>query len=383
VRSTPGVALERPRPTVAVVDLDAIASNDRLLRERAGGREVWAVVKADAYGHGAVPVALRLEREGARRFAVALIEEAIALRRGGVRGEILVLSTGDARQAPLYRAYGVTASLHDLALARSWARATDSFAPPLPVHLKIDSGMGRLGVRAEAIAPLASLLREAKGLRVTGVFTQLASGEDEARDPTRSQVEALRSAVAGLGAAGIMAGVVHAANSGGLLAHPETFFDAVRPGLALYGVSPSERLALPGLSPAMSLETRVLAVKEVPAGTPLGYGGAFVTRRASRIAVLPIGYDDGYRRSFSGKVSALLSGGRAPVVGVVSMDLTLVDATESGAAPGDRAVLLGRLGGDAVTAWDLARGDGTVPYEILCGISSRVPRLYRTPDATD
>ena len=133
----------------------------------------------------------------------------------------------------------------------------------------------------------------------------------------------------------------------------------------------------------MTIETRVLAVKRVPAGTPLGYGGTYVTTRASDVASLPIGYHDGLRRSFTGRVSILLEGGRAPIVGAVSMDLTLVDATESGAAPGDRAVLLGRLGGDAVTAWDLARADGTVPYEILCGISSRVPRLYQTPDAAD
>jgi alanine racemase len=170
---------------------------------------------------------------------------------------------------------------------------------------------------------------------------------------------------------------VHAANSGALLAHPESRFDAVRPGLALYGVLPSEDLADPGLVPVLSLETRVLAVKDVPARTPLGYGGRFVTVRTSRIATLPIGYHDGFRRSFSGSASALIREGAAPVVGMVSMDLTLVDATESGAEPGDRVVLLGRMGSRAVTAWDLARAAGTSPWEILCGISRRVPRVYR------
>lgn len=333
-------------------------------------------MKADAYGHGAVPVALRLEREGVLTFAVATAEEGIALRRGGIRGQVLIVGAADPADAALHRSYGLVPAIYDLAQARLFAEASACFHAPLPVHVKLDSGMGRLGVRPEGVAELVEILRRARGLAVAGAFTQLASGEDESAEPTRSQVETLRAGLARLSQGGIVPATVHVANSGGLLAHPEALFDAVRPGLSLYGILPSESLRDPGLSPAMELETRVLAVKAVPAGTPLGYGGAFTTSRASRIAALPIGYHDGFRRSFSGCVAALLRGKRAPVVGVVSMDLTLIDATESGAEPGERVVLMGRAGAESVTAWDLARAAGTIPYEILCGIGARVPRVY-------
>ena len=366
----------RSRPTQAVVDLDAIASNFHLLQSRAGGRAVYAVVKADAYGHGAAAVARRLRREGADRFAVATVEEAVALRREGARGELLVLGGARGADAVVARGYGLTVAVHDLEQARALAAATASFPSALPVHLKLDTGMGRLGVRREELAKLALVVRGSAGLAVTGAFTQLASGEDAGLEPTAGQIDALREGLAALREAGVGPGTVHVANSGAMLVHPDALFDAVRPGLGLYGVLPSEEIPNPGLLPAMSLETQVLVAKDVPSGTPLGYGGRFKTSRASRIAVLPIGYHDGFRRAFSGRVAVLLRGKRAPVVGVVSMDLTLVDATEAGAAPGDRVVLMGRVGADAVTAWDLARAAGTIPWEILCGIGPRVPRVY-------
>ncbi|HEY7114656.1 MAG TPA: alanine racemase [Thermoanaerobaculia bacterium] len=366
----------RLRSTRAVVDLDAVASNARLLRRKAGDRPLCAVVKADAYGHGAVPVARRLEREGVERFAVASLEEGIGLRRGGVTGAVVVLGGAWATEAALCEAYGLTPAIHDVAQARGLAEATASFGRPLPVEVELDTGMGRLGVRPELVRELAGILQKSRGLMISGVYTQLASGEDPAPEPTHGQLASLSAGLEVLRRAGIRPGSVHAANSGGILAHPEASADAVRPGVSLYGILPSESLPDPGLVPAMEIDTRVLAVREVPAGTPLGYGGAFTTRRPSRIATLPIGYHDGLRRSFSGKIAVLLGGGRAPVVGVVSMDLTLIDATDSGAAPGDRAVLLGRVGSEAVTAWDLARAAGTIPYEILCGVGSRVPREY-------
>ena len=364
------------RPTLARVDTEAIAANYRVLQARAGGRPVYAVVKANAYGHGAVPVARRLAEAGAERFAVAILEEAIALRRGGIAGEVLVTGAADPADAAVYRGYGISAAVHDLGQARAFARATAAFASPLRVHLKLDSGMGRLGIRSDALAELSAILHKAPGLSVEAAFSQLASGEDVAPEPTRGQVQTLLAQLDALSGAGIGPLPVHVANSGAVLAHPEALFDAVRPGLALYGILPSETLADPGLTPAMQWETRVLAVKTVPAGTPLGYGGAFVTSRASRIASLPIGYDDGFRRCWSGRVAVLLRGQRAPVVGVVSMDLTLVDATEAGAEPGDRVVLMGRFARESVSAWELARAADTIPYEILCGIGTRVPRIY-------
>ena len=359
------------------MDLGAIARNYGLLKKRVGGAvAVFPVVKADAYGHGAIPVARRLTAEGARTLAVAIAEEGIALRRAGVAGEILLLNFSDPAETPLLRAYGLTPALYDLEHAAAFARAAATLPSPLPVHAKFDTGMGRLGLAPEDTGALAGLFRGSR-LKLAGVFAQLSSAEDPASPATAAQVRGLAGVVSALRGMGLDPGLVHLANSAGVLARPDSHFDAVRPGIALYGIPPSPTMEREGLEPALTLETRVMSVRRVPSGTSLGYGGVFVTRRPSTIAVLPIGYDDGLRRSFSGRISVLVEGKEAPIVAAVSMDLTLVDATDCGAARGDRVVCLGAEGRRRVTAWDLARAAGTVPYEILCGISARVPRRYR------
>ncbi len=348
-----------------------------MLRDRAGpGTAVFPVVKADAYGHGAVPVARRLADAGAERFAVAIAEEGVALRRAGLRGEILLLNFCEPADAAIHHAYGLTPTIYSFEQARGFAEAAKALPAPLPVHLKIDTGMWRLGFRPPELAEIADLLKHSAGLALRGTFTHLSSAEEPDSPATNSQIEVMQSCLDSLRAAGVDPGLVHLSNSAGLLAHPAARFDAVRPGLALYGIRPSEELEEAGLVPAMTVETHVMSVKRVPPGTAIGYGGTFVTARPSTIAVLPIGYHDGLRRSYSGRVSVLLRGRQAPVVGAVGMDLTLVDATDSGAKPGDRAVLLGKDGGLSVTAWDLAHAAGTIPYEILCGIGTRVPRAY-------
>jgi alanine racemase len=370
---------DRPaRPTRALVDLDAIAHNYRFLRNRVGAeRALFCVVKADAYGHGAGPVARRLAREGASRFAVAIAEEGIALRRAGVEGEILLLNYSDPADVGSHRAFGLVPSLYDMEQVRGFADAAERLSEPLAVHVKLDTGMGRIGFRPEEIPALAELLLRARGLTVAGTFSNLASAEDPRSPATDRQIAVMESAVRALAAAGISPGLVHVANSAGVLLHERAWFDAVRPGLALYGIPPSESAGFAEeLRPAMTVETRVMAVKDVPAGTALGYGGRFVTDRAATIAVLPIGYHDGFRRSFSGRVRVLLGGKEVPVVGAVSMDLTLVDATGAGVSRGDRVVCLGATDGLRVSAWDLARAAETIPYEILCGLGARVPRVH-------
>jgi alanine racemase len=369
-------ALESRLPVCARIDLDAIASNYRFLAARVAPRPVYAVVKADAYGHGAVAVATRLAREGADRFAVANPEEGAALRRGGVAGEILVLSRADGEDVPRLAAYGLTPALYDVAQTEAIAAAARGGAGPLPVHLELDTGMGRAGIRAEELDLVIARLRDARGLRVAGTFANLSRADDPSSPETSRQVERLRAGAERLRAAGISPGLVHAANSAAILGSHTAWLDAVRPGLALYGVAPRTGTEAAALVPAMTVEARVTAVRRVPAGTALGYGGRFVTERATTIAVLPIGYHDGFRRSLSGRVAVLLGGKRAPVVGAVSMDVTLVDATDASVRRGDRAVCLGRDGGDAVTAWELADAAGTIPYEILCGIGPRVPRVH-------
>ena len=373
--SRPTTHDSRP-PVRAVVDLDAIASNYRVLARRVAPRPVYGVVKADAYGHGAAPVASRLAREGADRFAVANADEGVALRRAGVPGEILVLSSAEPVDIPRIRAYGLTPALYDSGQAEAIAAAARGLAEPLRVHLELDTGMGRAGFRLEELDFVIALLRGAPHLRLSGTFANLSRADEPASIEAGLQIERLRAAADRLRSAGIAPGLVHAANSAAILGSPGAWLDAVRPGLALYGVAPSEGQAPPELTPAMTVETRVTSVRRVPAGTALGYGGRFVTARETTIAVLPIGYHDGFRRSFSGRVAVLLGGKRAPVVGAISMDVTLVDATGAGAGRGDRAVCLGRDGGESVTAWELARAADTIPYEILCGFGPRVPRVH-------
>jgi alanine racemase len=361
---------------VAVVDLDAIARNYELLRRRVGPeRAVYGVVKADAYGHGAVAVARRLARAGADRFAVANTDEGVALRRAGVAGEILLLSHAEPSDLPRHRGYGLTPALYDLGQAEALVAAASG--RPLSVHLELDTGMGRAGIRPEELDAVIALLRRSPRVTLAGTFANLSSADDPASPATKQQVAAMTAGVERLRAAGVAPGLVHVANSAGVLAHPGSWFDAVRPGLALYGIPPSEAVGDPGLSPALSLETRVVGVRRVPAGTSLGYGGRFVAARETTVAVLPIGYHDGLRRSLSGRVEVLARGRRLPIVGAVSMDLTLVDATGAGVERDDRVVCLGRDGAETVTAWDLARAAETIPYEILCGIGPRVSRVYR------
>ncbi len=359
-----------------MIDLDAIAANFSLLRSRAGGAEVIPVVKANAYGHGAVPVARRLAREGARRFAVSLAEEGLELRDAGIGEEILLLSSGDPAAVEELADRRLTPTVHDVRQARELGAAAASLPRPIGVHLKLDTGMGRLGVRPHELAELIGILRGARGLRLDGTFTQFASATDPASAANSAQIREFEAALSALRDAGIDPGLIHASNSAAVLAFPAAAFSAVRTGIALYGVAPSETFADAALTEALRLETRVLAVKTVPAGTPLGYGGTFVTKRETAVASLPIGYHDGLRRSFSGAVSVLLRGGKAPIVGAVSMDLTLVDVTVSGGRPGDLVIVVGSDGKNRVRAWDLARAADTIPYEILCGIGSRVPRVH-------
>jgi alanine racemase len=364
-----------PAPAVAAVDLDAIARNCEFLRRRVGpGRAIYAVVKADAYGHGATAVARRLARAGVDRFAVANTEEGVCLRRAGIPGEILLLSHAEPADLPRQRSYGLTPALYDRAKAEAIVAAADG--RPLSVHLELDTGMGRAGIRPEELEAVIALLRRSPWIALAGTFANLSSADDPSSPATAGQVAAMTVCVERLRSAGIAPGLVHVANSAGVLGHPNSWFDAVRPGLALYGIHPSGQAQGAGLEPALTLETRVVSVRRVPAGTPLGYGGRFVTPRETTVAVVPLGYHDGLRRAFSGRAEFLLRGRRAPVVGAVSMDVTLVDATDSGAARGDRVVCLGRDGMETVTAWDLARAAETIPYEILCGIGPRVARVY-------
>jgi alanine racemase len=372
------------RPTWAEIDLDALASNFRRVRERVGVRvKVMAVVKANAYGHGAVHCAQRLSAEGADWFAVAMPEEAFELRRAGLVQPILSLGGFWPGQEQLCLKDSIVPVVYRLDMIEALDRAAREAQVAADVHLKIDSGMGRLGVRYDEINDFADALGRYKNIRVDGVMTHFAAADNPVLNCfTDEQVARFRQAVEALRARGHRPTFEDMANSAGTFAHPSAWGNMVRPGGVLYGLwrdilPPANEP--PPLLPVMSLHSRITLLKRVRKGETLGYGCTFEASRETIVATLPIGYNDGYVRALSNRGRAIVRGCYAPVAGRISMDLTLLDVTDvAGVALNDRVTLLGEDGGLSVTAEDLAKTAGTLSYEITCGISARVPRYHRT-----
>jgi alanine racemase len=370
------------RPTWAEIDLDALAENLRLIRERVGSEvSVMAAVKADAYGHGAVACARRLEAEGVDWFGVALPEEGRELRRAGIARPILCLAGFWEGQQQLCLQQSLTPVVYRLDMIEALDRAAADAGLVADVHLKIDTGMGRLGVRSESLGQFCEALSRFRNVRVDGLMTHLASADDPAQeDFTKRQLKRFQQAVDLFRERGFAPTYIHAANSAAAFAYPGARGNIARPGGALYGFS---RDVLPPnieaaqLRPVMSLHSRIMLLKTVGQGEKLGYGCTFETKRESVIATIPIGYDDGYRRALSNRGRVIVRGTLAPVVGRVSMDLTLIDVTDVvGVSLHDRVTLLGHDGERSITAEDLGELAGTISYEITCGISGRVPRIY-------
>jgi alanine racemase len=366
------------RPTTALIDRDA-------LRHLAGSREIIAMVKADAYGHGAIPIARALAADGVTRFGVALVEEARSLRDAGIRGEILVLGGFTADQAPEVVELGVTAAIFHAAHAAALNEAASRAGRTVAVHAKVDTGMGRLGFAMDAAPRAVAELARLSALRLEGLMTHFADADLADPAYAREQVARFDAVAETVRRAGVHIPIRHAANSAAVMAASSwrsamggPLYDAVRPGLMLYGARPGPAVgAGVDLRPVLSLTTRILLLKRVPPGTPISYGRTFVTRRESLIAVLPIGYADGYPRALSSAGRVLVRGRAAPVVGRVCMDLTMVDVTDvPDVGEGDEAVVIGSQGAAAITVEEVAAGAGTIAYEILCGIGPRVPRRY-------
>jgi alanine racemase len=335
-------ALELLRPTRAIVDLDALAANFGYLRERAGAAEVLCVVKADAYGHGAVAVARRLEAEGAGWFGVALVEEGVELREAGIHGNILLLGGADATQLPhamLHRLTPAIVSWESFDAACALARERGE---RLACHVKVDTGMTRLGIPWSDFLTSAERFGPGAPLRIEGLFTHLACSDDPAVPFTGVQLERFRRCRVALEQAGTPRPLIHVASSAGLLTRAETDVDLARPGLALHGLNPFGNEPAPELSPTLTLVSRVARVASVPAGTSVGYGSTFITLRASRLATIPLGYDDGIPRALSGLWEVGIRGQLAPLVGRVSMDLVVADVTGlSDVAAGDDVLVVG------------------------------------------
>ncbi len=370
------------RPTWAEINLDALSHNLRVIRERAGANvRVMAAVKANAYGHGAIECARRLEREGVDWFGVALPEEGIELRQAGITQPILCLGGFWSGQEAACLRHELTPVVYRLDMIESLDRAAREAKVTADVHVKIDTGMGRLGVRADQVSEFAQAANRFANIRVDGLMTHLAAADDETKEQfTDSQLDKFEQAIAIFRQRGFDPTYIHAANSAASFANPRARGNMVRPGGSLYGfvrdVFPNS-IDTPPLRPVMSLHSHIMLLKKVPRGEKLGYGCTFETKRDSLIATLPIGYDDGYRRALSNRGRVIVRGKFAPVVGRVSMDLILIDVTDvPGLQMDDQVTLLGVDRDKAITAEEIAQAAGTISYEITCGISNRVPRVY-------
>ncbi len=368
------------RPTWAAIDEGALSRNLRCVQRHVGSScRVLAVVKADGYGHGAVESARVFVGAGAWGLAVSLVEEGVELRQHGIRAPVLVLGGVHSGSADVVVHGGLTPVVWTPEhLQRLAAAVRRSGADQLPVHLKIDTGMSRLGVLPEDLGALLDRFQAhvARELRIEGVMTHFACADDPAYDQTsRAQVERFEACLAALGRRGIHPPIRHICNSAGMVRFGGAHLDMVRPGTALYGAASSASVALPGIELAMSVHSRLLGVRELPAGTKVSYGHRFTLHRHSRLGIVPVGYGDGYPRTMSGQAQVLIRGHRCPVIGTITMDLSMVDVTDlPGAREGERVTLMGTQGRECIDVYALARWAQVIPYEIMCGVSKRVPR---------
>ena len=367
------------RPTRAIVDLDRIGANFRAVRARVGGARVFPVVKANAYGHGAPAVGRLLERAGADALCVALLEEGVELRREGVSCPILVINALPPGLIGPALDEGITPTVYRADLLEAVEAAGARSGRPAGFHLKIDTGMTRLGIQPGELGGFLDRLAACRWARLEGVYTSLACA-DRPDDPLNArQIQAFEACLAAMTARGVSPGIRHLANSSAIACLPpsQTLYDAVRPGILIYGVQPVAGRDLLPVHPALTLLTEVAQVRSIAPGTAVGYAATWRPDGSAVVGILPAGYDDGVIRALSNQGAVLVNGCRAPIVGRVSMDLTIVDLTACGAVRvGDEAVIIGSQGTETIGAWDVAERAGTIPWEVLCRVGGRVPRDY-------
>ena len=368
-------------PTYATVNLAALAHNlSCIKRYLSPGCDVLAIVKANAYGHGAVETVLALARQGIGRFAVASLDEGIALRQAGISASIVVLGALFEEQVSDLVAHKLTPVVSDGQILPALAKAARSHTAPYPIHLKVETGMGRLGFSSEELLSLLDNPLLQNPLQVEGMMTHLADADGKDGTFTERQLGAFRTVVDQIRQRGISLPLVHAANSAAIVRFPDAHFSLVRPGIMLYGYHTlPATVPAPRLRPVLSLHTKIVQLRTIPRGGTVSYNGTFVATRPTRIAVLPIGYADGYSRQLSHRGSVLIRGRRASIVGLVCMDMIMVDVTDMAQLQvGETVTLIGQQGGESIWADEVAGWIGTIPYEVLCGIGSRVPRLYES-----
>jgi alanine racemase len=384
LRPQRAVPSDAVRPTRAEINLAHLRHNLRVLQRLAGGAAVWSVLKADGYGHGSKAVARTLERAGAAGLCVALLEEAIELRQAGIRIPILVMGGYYGRAWGELLRHRLTPVVHDPSQIEALAEEVRySGSEPIRVHLKVDTGMARLGVMPRELPAVAELMLRFPEVELEGLMTHFACADAVDPGSIDEQLDRFDGASALLEAHGLRPRLRHAANSAALVKTPRARFDLVRPGIAVFGVEPQAGL-IPGLRPAMRVKTEIVALRDLEPNMSVGYGATWRAPCPSRIATIPMGYADGLGRAHSNRGQVLVRGKRAPIAGVVSMDMTMIDVTDvPGAAAGDEVVVLGQqkgqLGEDRISAEEIATALGTIPWEVLTDVSRRVPRFYREP----
>ena len=370
------------RPTQATISLDALEHNVTQIQKSIGNpRKMLAVVKANAYGHGAVRIAQALVDLGVDFLGVATCEEAIELRQASITIPILVLGGFFPGQGIYAHQFDLTPVVYTLETAQELSQFAATSKRTIPIHLKIDTGMGRLGILPSEIPLFIEKLSGLKNIKIEGVLSHLADTNQENHSGlefTRRQVEIFNQQIETLIQMGIDPLYRHLANSAASIDELPDSFNLVRPGIMLYGSYPAKRFQQKiDLKPVMNLSTKIISLKKVPQGTSISYGRTFTCKRESLIAALPIGYADGYSRALSNRGEVLIRERKAPVVGVVCMDLVMIDVTDiPGVGLGDEAILMGSQGSEVITAEDIAEKMSTISYEFLCGIGPRIPRVY-------
>ena len=365
-------------PTSVSVDLNALAQNVAHVRRLAPRSDVLAIVKANAYGHGALALTRALQRLAVHRFGVATVEEGIALRQEGIQDAILILGPTMPTQFSDLIAHRLTPVLYRADLIQVFAAAVPPAAAPYSVHVKIETGMGRLGVLPQEMPDLVAIPAFRATLRLEGLMTHLADADNADATHTEKQLAEFQQTLDTLRQSGRSCPLTHAANSAGIIKYPASLYSLVRPGIMLYGYHTlSNAAAAPALRAILSWKATIAHLHNIPAGDSVSYNRTFIAARRSRIAVLPVGYADGYNRLLSNRGMVLVGGRRVPVVGRVCMDMTMVDVTDvPGVQVGQEAILIGQQGQERITAADLATWQQTIPYEVLCAIGQRVPRHY-------
>lgn len=377
------------RPTWAEISLTALQHNYATIRDYvAPGAVVCAVVKANAYGHGAPECAKALQAEGAKWFAVTSVEEGVELRQAGIRGRILLLSGFWRGQEEAVIEHALTPAVWDwshIELLANAAEKLDKAPQSVPVHLKVDTGMARLGVSLADLPQMLKVLQSAQFVMLEGFFSHLASADVIDGPETEAQLLRYDDAVTQVIESGLSPLYFHLANSAAILSREKTWKNMVRPGISLYGYYLPFMSAVTGhpdlshelpVKPVLAWKTRIISLRDVGARQPLGYSAAYITQAPARIAALPVGYGDGLSRQLSSRGRVIVRGDYANIVGNVSMDLTLIDVTGIPVEVGDEVILIGEAGKRSITAWEHAGHAQTIPYEILCNISARVPRIY-------